>query len=101
MVAPGIPSQGPDSYFTILRIGIIAGTAISGICAVVALVAGSPLEFGVSTALCAGCLIAVDFIESSVRGRRGARASASCRVVFVGDRHAARAGSRRTAIRYP
>jgi hypothetical protein len=101
MVAPGIPSRGRDSYVPILRSCIIAAAAVSGIGAVIALVAGSPLEFGVSTALCAGCLIAVDFIESSIRGRRGARASDSYHVVFVGAPRAARPGSPRTAIRYP
>ncbi len=111
MVAPGIPSQTPNPYFTTLRLCAFAVTAVSSICAVVALIAGSALEFGVAMALSAGWFIAADFIESSVEGRRAAhpgavragkpnRAADPCRVLFIGGDRTAPPVSRRAAIRY-
>jgi hypothetical protein len=110
MVALGIPSQTRDSYISTLRVCAIAISAVSGICAVVALAVGSPLEFGVAMALCAGWLIAADFIESSAEGQRAARqlavpsaqfkrASEPYRVVFAGGEPSARPPRRRTATR--
>ncbi|MCV7329586.1 hypothetical protein [Mycobacterium cookii] len=43
---------------------------MSGACALVALTAGSPLEFGIAVAFCAAWLIAADFIESGVERDR-------------------------------
>lgn len=110
MVAPGIPSQTRDSYITTLRVCAIAVSAVSGICAVIALAVGSPLEFGVAMALCAGWLIAADFIESSVEGQRAARrravpsaqfnrSSEQYRVLFAGGEPSARPLRRGTATR--
>ena len=48
---------------TALRAGAIAVAALSGACALIALAVGSPLQFGVSLALCAAGWIAVDFFE--------------------------------------
>ena len=48
---------------TALRAGSIAVAMLSGMCAFIALAVGSPLQFGVSLALCAAGWIAVDFIE--------------------------------------
>jgi hypothetical protein len=108
MVAPGIPPQTRNSYT--LRVCAIAVSAVSGICAAVALAVGSPLEFGVAMALSAGWLIAADLIESNVEGRRATRQRAipsaqfnrpfaPYRVVFAGDEPSARPLSRRSATR--
>ncbi len=88
-----------DAQTTILQISAIAVTAVSGVCAIVALIAGSPLEFGVAMALGAGWLIAADFIDSSVGQQRADRRRTDpYRVVVVGGQHPARPVSRRTAI---
>jgi hypothetical protein len=110
MVAPGIPPQTRDSYITTLRVCAIAVSAVSGVCTVVALAVGSPLEFGVAMALCAGWLIAADFIGSSVERQRAARqcavpsarfnrAAEPYRFVFAGGEPGARPLRRRTATR--
>jgi len=110
MVAPGIPSQTRDSYITTFRVCAIAVSVVSGICAAAALAVGSPLEFGVAMALSAGWLIAADFFESSVEGRRASRqravpsaqfnrASGPYRVVFAGEQPRARPPSCRSATR--
>ncbi len=109
MDAHGISSQTRRSYITTLHLSTITVTAVSGACALVALVAGSPLEFGVATALGASWLIAADFIESSFGSPRAIRQRAvpaaqfnraftPCRVVVVGGEHTARPVSRRTTI---
>lgn len=95
MAMPGIPPQARDPRMTILHIGAIASAIVSGSYALVALVAGPPVEFGVALALCGAWWIAADFIEWTVEGERAARRRAvsavrlnpgygSCRVVFVG-----------------
>lgn len=111
MVAPGIPSPTRESAITTLRVSAFAVTATSGICAAIALAVGTPLEFGVTLALCAGSLIAVDFIESSTEVARPARRHAAafaqfnrtyhpCRVVFAGREQPTGPVGYRTATRY-
>ena len=51
---------------TSLHICAITVSVVSGTCALIALTAGSPLEFGVALAFCAAWLIAADFIESGI-----------------------------------
>ena len=45
------------------RTGAIVVAVVTGFYALVALLVGSPLEFGVALALCGGCWVAADFIE--------------------------------------
>ena len=113
MATPGIPPQARDPRMTTLHIGAITIAVLSGAYALVALVAGSPLEFGVALALCGAGWIAADFIEWTVEVERAARRCAvpvarlnpgygPCHVVFVGAREhssrpAPRAGTRSAA----
>ena len=94
---------------TTLHTIAITIAVLSGTYALVALVAGSPLEFGVALALCGAGWITADFIERTVERERAARRCAvpaarlnpgyrSCHVVFVGagehfSRQAPRAGT--------
>ena len=55
---------------TTLHICAITVSVVSGTCALIALTAGSPLEFGVALAFCAAWLIAADFIESGIERER-------------------------------
>jgi hypothetical protein len=48
---------------TLLYAGTLAVAVVSGICALVALAAGSPLQFGVTSAVFGAGWIATDFIE--------------------------------------
>ncbi|MGB8387582.1 MAG: hypothetical protein WCE76_07025 [Mycobacterium sp.] len=100
---------------TALHAGAITIAVLSGICALAALAAGSPLEFGVALALFGVGWIAADFIEWTIErdreraARRGALPAARsypdhnpCHVVFIGrgahfSRPAPRAVSRSAA----
>lgn len=73
----------------ILRTVAITLAVLSGMCALAALAAGSPLQFGVALALCAAGWIAVDFVDrrperTPVSRLRGGYASP--RLVYVGGR---------------
>lgn len=71
MNMPGIdPNLGrPMMAF---RTAAIAVAIVSGICAMVALLVGSPLEFGVALASCGLCWVAADSIEWTVQRERAA-----------------------------
>ena len=113
MATPGIPPQARGPRMTTLHTGAITIAILSGTYALVALVAGSPLEFGVALALCGAGWIAADFSECTVERERAARRCAapaarlnpgygSCHVVFVGagdysSRPVLRAGTRSAA----
>ncbi len=97
MATPGIPPQVRYPHVTTLHAGVVIIAIVSGICALVALAAGSPLQFGVALALFGAAWIAADFIESTVERERerGAQRYAvpaarlhpgygSRRVVYVG-----------------
>ncbi len=62
---PGVPRQARDP-----RVSLYAGTlvvaVVSGICALVALAAGSPLQFGVALALFGVGWMSADFIEPTL-----------------------------------
>jgi hypothetical protein len=58
---------------TTLHTGAITSAILSGACALVALVVGSPLEFGVALAFCGAAWVAADFIERTVERERAAR----------------------------
>ncbi len=73
MALPGIPPQARDPRMTILQTGAIAIAILSGLCALVALAAGSPLQFGVALALCGAGWIGADFIEWTVERECAAR----------------------------
>jgi hypothetical protein len=77
MATPNVSSRTRHPSITTLHICAITISVFSGTCALVALAAGSPLEFGVALAFCAAWLIAVDFIESSVERERE-RAARRC-----------------------
>jgi uncharacterized membrane protein len=66
MDTPANLSRTRHPRLTTLHICAITLSVVSGTCALVALAAGSPLEFGVALALSAAWLIAADFIESGV-----------------------------------
>lgn len=115
MGAPGVPPQARDPRVTTLHAGALIIAVVSGICALVALAAGSPLQFGVALALFGAGWIAADFIERAVereRERADRRYAVavprpipghrSCRVVYVGrgehfSRAVPRAGARLAA----
>jgi len=63
MASPGIAQQARDPRVTALHASALTIAVLSGTCALVALVAGSPLEFGVALALCGAGWIAADFID--------------------------------------
>lgn len=54
------------------RTAAIAVAIVSGVCALVALLVGSPLEFGVALASCGLCWVAADSIEWTVQRERAA-----------------------------
>lgn len=74
MAQPGVPPQPRDPQLTILRIGAITSAVVSGALALLAFVFGSPLQFGIALAVCAGWWIADDFMASTLDGRRAVRA---------------------------
>lgn len=73
---PGRPPQTRDPRITILRAGAIATAVVSGIGALVAFIAGSPLEFGIALALCGAGWVAADFIEATAEAEHAVRPSA-------------------------
>lgn len=73
VVNPGIRPRGRDPRMTILHAGAMTIAVLSGTYALVALFAGSPLEFGVALALCGAGWIAADFIEWTLEWQRAAR----------------------------
>ena len=64
---PSTRPQTRDPRVTLLYAGTLVLAAVSGICALVALAAGSPLQFGVALALFGAGWIVTDFIERSER----------------------------------
>lgn len=84
----GTTSHVRHSRVTPAYAGALIIATISGFCALFALAAGSPLQFGVALALCGGGWIAADFVERTARrARRGsALAGDPCRVVYIGHR---------------
>ncbi|KKC02569.1 hypothetical protein AWC17_04550 [Mycobacterium nebraskense] len=63
----GIAPQTREPRVTLLYAGTLVLAVVSGICALVALAAGSPLQFGVALALFGAGWIVTDFIERSER----------------------------------
>ncbi len=81
--------RGEPRLTAFLRTAAITLAVLSGACALAALVAGSPLQFGVALALCSAGWIAVDFVDRTVERRHVARRRpgyGSPRVVCVGGR---------------
>jgi hypothetical protein len=109
MATPGIPQQPQQPGMTALHTGAIVAAILSGICAAVALVAGTPFQFGAALALCGAGWIVADFIEwtdereralrrCAVLAGRPAPGSGSCHAAYVGggeyfSRPAHRAGT--------
>jgi hypothetical protein len=54
------------------RTGAVIVAIVSGFYALVALMVGSPLEFGAALASCGACWVAADFIEWTVQHERAA-----------------------------
>ncbi len=67
----------PQAHATTLQTAAVAIAVVSGICALVALAAGSPLQFGVALAVFGSGWIAADFIGSTV-ARERERAAQRC-----------------------
>ena len=95
MAKSAIPPQSHDPRVTALHAGAVVVTAVSGICALVALAAGSPLQFGSALAAFAAGWIAADFFQSAVGREPAVQRCAvpaerprsrheSCRVVYAG-----------------
>ena len=91
------------------RAGAVIAAIASGFYAMVALVVGSPLEFGVALALCAAGWVAADFIDWAVEDahadRRCATAAAgigpgygSPRLAFIGSGECSSRPMRRAGI---
>jgi len=73
MATLGIAPQARNPRMSALHAGATTIAALSGICALAALVAGSPLQFGVALALSGAAFIAADFIEWTAKSERIAR----------------------------
>lgn len=67
---PAIRRQAREPRMTLLYAGTLVVAVVSGILALVALAAGSPLQFGVALALFGAGWIATDFIERTDRPAR-------------------------------
>lgn len=99
MARPGVPTPPRDPYLTLVRAGAIASVAVSGTLALLALVFGSPLQFGIALAVCAGWWIADDFVASTLDGRRAVPAArprpnySANHPVFAGKRPQRHSGS--------
>jgi hypothetical protein len=76
MTTSGIPPQVRDPQLSTLHLGAITIAIVSGTYALVALLVGSPLEFGVALAFCGAWWIAAHFIEWTVERERVARSRA-------------------------
>ncbi|OCB22112.1 hypothetical protein A5674_26795 [Mycobacterium malmoense] len=63
---PAVPRSARDPRLAALHAATLVVAVVSGICALVALAAGSPLQFGVALALFGAGWIASDFIERAV-----------------------------------
>lgn len=72
MARPGTPTPSRIPPLTVLRAGAIVSAVVSGALALLAFIFGSPLQFGVALAICAGWWIADDFAVSALGGRRAA-----------------------------
>lgn len=87
-------SMSPKVLRTItLRTGTTASALVCGICAVIAFIFGSPLDFGIALAACGAWCIAADFLRWQPRAEHstGRRATPMTRpgpgtghVVFLG-----------------
>lgn len=97
MAKPAVPPQLHDPCVTALHAGAVVVTVVAGICALVALAAGSPLQFGSALAVFAAGWIAADFFQSAagrepavqryaVPAERPRLRHESCRVVYAGGR---------------
>lgn len=100
------PAQ--DQRVTLFYLGTLVVAVVSGLCALAALVAGSPLQFGAALALFGAGWIATDFIERTVERQqeriarpravavaRHAPAYRPSRVVYAGRcEHFSRSASR-------
>lgn len=93
MATPGTPPEARG--MTALHNGAVVIAIVSGSYALVALLVGPPLQFGLALAMCGACWIAADFIEWTAERERAARRRAvpaaplqpgygSCHAVFVG-----------------
>jgi hypothetical protein len=109
MASPGIAQQARDPRVTALHASALTIAVLSGTCALVALVAGSPLEFGVALALCGAGWIAADFIDWAVEDAHADRRCAipaagigpdygSPRLVFIGSGECSSRPMRRAEI---
>jgi hypothetical protein len=76
MARPGIAQQARNPRVTALHASALTIAVLSGTCALVALVAGSPLEFGVALALCGAGWIAADSIDWAVEDEHADRGRA-------------------------
>ncbi|TAM72154.1 hypothetical protein [Mycobacterium sp.] len=99
MPTPGMAPHQRAARVTPLYAAALIVTAVSGLCALFALAAGSPLQFGVALAMLGGGWIAADFLDRTVERTHeraaphtGVKAppplagSCPCRVVYVGRR---------------
>lgn len=95
----GTAPQLRDSHVNPLYAGALIVATVFGLCALFALAAGSPLQFGVALAIFGGSWIAADFIDRTgerahaqtahqyaVKAPRPPAGALPCRVVYVGRR---------------
>ncbi len=91
----GIRPRRRDPRVTTLHAGAVVVAIVSGICALVALAVGSPLQFGIALALFGAGWITADFLQSTELCERGVQRCAvpvarlnrgheSCHVVYLG-----------------
>lgn len=82
MAASGIPQHPGRRRMTAAHTVAIVIATVSGSYALVALLFGSPLEFGLALALCAVCWIVAHFIERTVERDRAAYTRAALAARF-------------------
>lgn len=71
MAKRGVPPRLRDPRVAALHTGAVVVAVVSGISALVALAAGSPLQFGIALALFGAGWIAADFLQSTELCERG------------------------------
>lgn len=87
MTTASFPLQARDLRITTLHAAATIIAILLGGYALVALVSGSPLEFGLALAGCGACWIAAHFLEWTVEREQVSRSRAVVRGRFNPDHH--------------
>lgn len=96
MASPGVAQQAKGPRVTALHVSALTIVVLAGACAMVALVAGSPLEFGGALAVSGAGWIAADFIEWMVEDEH---CDSRCAIPAAGSPHVVLNGSGKCSSR--